>query len=109
MPEQKTHQGGSKADARSQIRKIQEGKERRKGKEALEGKTNQDMINILYKAAKELEMAEWDLIKKVELTKLTDDRVAAYTGPAVVDFPGISDEQKDVIEKVLNAYKPPKN
>ncbi|MBN2556341.1 MAG: hypothetical protein JXA97_10425 [Anaerolineales bacterium] len=106
MTEEKTHAGDSREDARSQIRKIQEGKERREGMKALEGKTNQDMINILYKAAKELNMAEWDLIKKVELTKLTDDRAAAYAGPAVVDFPGISAEQKDVIEKVLEAYVP---
>jgi len=103
MPEEKTQDGASQADARSQIRKIQEEKERREGKELLKGKTNQDMINILYKAAKELDMAEWDLIKKVELTHLTDDREAAYTGPVVVDLPGITDEQKDVITRILKA------
>jgi len=107
MPEEKTHEGAAEEDARSQIRRIQEGKERRKGKEALEGKTHQDMINILYKAAKELEMAEWTLIQKVELTHLTDDRDAIYDGPVVMDLPGITDEQKDVIEKVLEEYVRP--
>lgn len=101
MPEEKRHEDGSQADARSQIRKIQEEKDRREGKKALEGKTNQDMINILYKAAKELGMPEWDLVEKVELTHLVDDREAAYSGPVVVDMPGLTDEQKDVIEKVI--------
>lgn len=74
---------------------------------AVAGKTNQDMINVLYKAAKELGMAEWTLIQKVELTHLTDDRSAAYSGPAPADMPGIDEKQKAVVQKVLEDYKRP--
>jgi hypothetical protein len=76
-------------------------------KGAATGKTNQDMINVLYKAAKELGMAEWTLIQKVKLTNLTDDRSAAYSGPAPADMPGIDEKQKAVIQKVLENYKRP--
>jgi hypothetical protein len=74
---------------------------------AVAGKTNQDLINVLYQAAKELGMAEWTLIQKVELTHLTDDRSAAYSGPAPAEMPGIDDKQKAVIKKVLENYKRP--
>jgi len=77
-------------------------------RELLMGKTNQDMINILYKAAKELDMAEWTLIQKVELTHLTDNREAPYTGPAPVNMPGIDSKQKVVVQKALEKYERPK-
>jgi hypothetical protein len=90
--------------ARDQIRRIKEVKEKQ---EMMAGKTNQDMVNVLYEAAKELGMGEWTLIQQVELTHLADDRSAAYSGPAPANMPGIDDKQKSVIQKVLENYKRP--
>lgn len=80
------------------------------GKKALEGKTNQDMINVLYKAAEKLGIEDgWALLKWAGLTDLVDDRKAAYSGPMVADFPEkITDAQKAVISEVLASYVRPK-
>jgi hypothetical protein len=91
--------------AKDQIRRIKEFKEKQ---DRMQGKTNQDMVNVIFKAARELGLAEWTPIQKVEPTHLTDDRSAAYTGPAPANMPGIDDKQKAVIQKVLENYKPPK-
>jgi hypothetical protein len=74
--------------AAEQIRRIKEFKEKQ---EMMAGKTNQDMISVLYQAAKELGKAKWKLIQKVELTHLTDARDAPYDGPALANMPGIED------------------
>ena len=68
------------------------------------GKTNQDMINVIYKAADELKMPAWTLLATVKLEKLVDARSAPYTGPAVSDMPGLTSDQKAVIQKILSSY-----
>jgi hypothetical protein len=73
----------------------------------LEGKTNQDMINVIYKAADELKMPAWTLLATAKLEKLVDARTAPYSGPAVSDLPGLTPDQKSVIQKVLSAYTRP--
>jgi hypothetical protein len=70
----------------------------------LQGKTNQDVINVIYKAADELKMPAWSLLAKVRLEHLVDARSAPYTGPAVSALPGLTDDQKAVILKVLAGY-----
>ena len=99
MPTEHEEQAGAE-----QIHRMKAFKE---NKEMMAGKTNQDLINILYQAAKELGLAEWALIQKVELTHLTDDRDALYSGPVPANMPGVDDKQKSVITKVLANYKRP--
>ena len=71
------------------------------------GKTNQDMINVIYKAADELKMPAWTLLATVKLERLVDARSAPYAGPAVSDMPGLTSDQKAVIQKVLASYSRP--
>lgn len=74
----------------------------------LEGKINQDLINVIYKAADELGMPPWKLLSTAKLEGLVDDRSGAYTGPAIADLPGLTPEQKKVVQRVLDAYVRPK-
>ncbi len=74
----------------------------------LEGKTNQDVINVIYKAAEELRMPAWTLLSKVKLEHLVDARTAPYTGPAIGDLPDLTAEQKAVLSKTLLGYVRPK-
>jgi hypothetical protein len=75
--------------------------------EGLAGKTNQDVINVIYKAADLLNMPPWTLLATAKLERLVDARSAPYTGPAIVDLPGLTSEQKAVIQKVLSGYTRP--
>ncbi len=74
----------------------------------LEGKTNQDIINVIYKAAEDLKMPPWSLLKKAKLEHLVDARQAPYSGPPVAHLPGLSDEEKTAILKALKEYVKPK-
>jgi hypothetical protein len=74
----------------------------------LVGKTNQDIINVIYKAAEELKMPAWTLLAKVKLEHLVDARTAPYSGPALASLPDLTNDQKAVILKVLASYVPPK-
>ncbi len=74
----------------------------------LEGKTNQDIINVIYKAAEELKMPPWSLLKKAKLEHLVDDRKAVYSGPPVAGLPNLTYDEKVVIQKVLASYVRPK-
>lgn len=80
----------------------------RAARAGLEGKINQDLINVIYKAADELGMPPWKLLTTAKLEGLVDDRSGAYTGPAIADLPGLTPEQKKVVQKVLDAYVRPK-
>ncbi len=74
----------------------------------LEGKTKQDIINVIYKAAEDLKMPPWSLLKKAKLEHLVDDRKAPYTGPAIAFLPNLTSEEKSAILKVLKDYVRPK-
>jgi len=74
----------------------------------LEGRTNQDIINVIYKAADELRMPAWTLLAKVKLEHLVDARMAPYTGPAIGELPDLTPEQKAVIARTLLSYVPQK-
>ena len=73
----------------------------------LEGKTNQDIINVIYKAADELKMPAWTLLSKAKLEHLVDARTAPYSGPALGSLPDLTTDQKAVILKVLASYVRP--
>jgi hypothetical protein len=74
----------------------------------LEGKTNQDIINVIYKAAEELKIPGWTLLAKLKLEHLVDARTAPYSGPTLASLPDLTNDQKAVILKVLASYVPPK-
>lgn len=80
----------------------------RAGRPGLEGKINQDLINVIYKAADELGMPPWKLLSTAKLEGLVDDRSGAYTGPSIADLSGLTPEQKKVVQKVLDGYVRPK-
>ncbi len=75
---------------------------------SLEGKTNQDIINVIYKAAEDLGMPAWTLLAKVKLEHLVDARGAPYTGPVVGDLPDLTPDQRSVIARTLISYVRPK-
>jgi hypothetical protein len=98
--------------ARPPVKVTKEGiaaqlKQFKAAKSGLEGKTNQDIINVIYKAADELKMPAWTLLATAKLEKLVDARTAPYTGPAISDLPGLTPDQKAVIQKVLSGYTRP--
>jgi hypothetical protein len=74
----------------------------------LEGKTNQDIINVIYKAAEELKIPGWTLLAKLKLEHLVDARTAPYSGPTLASLPDLTNDQKAVILKVLASYVRPK-
>lgn len=74
----------------------------------LEDKTNQDIINVIYKAAEDLKVPPWSLIKKAKLEHLVEARKAPYSGPTVANLPGLTDKEKAAILKVLKEYVKPK-
>jgi hypothetical protein len=82
-------------------------KEFKAARSGLEGRTNQDIINVIYKAADELKMPAWTLLATAKLEKLVDARTAPYSGPAISDLPGLTPDQKAVIQKVLSGYTRP--
>ncbi len=95
-------------EEKKQMREAGAAKEHPKKQETLGDKNNQDMINVIYRAAGQLEMPEWTLLAKVGLEGLVDARSDPYTGPSVADFPELTDEQKTVIQEVLESYVRPK-
>lgn len=73
----------------------------------LEGKTNQDIINVIYRAADELKMPGWTLLARAKLEHLVDARTAPYSGPPIANLPDLTTDQKAVILKVLERYVRP--
>ena len=90
------------------MREDSAAKEHQKKQETLGDKNNQDMINVIYRAADKLEMPGWTLLAKVDLESLVDARSDPYTGPSVADFPELTDDQKAVIQEVFESYVRPK-
>lgn len=68
----------------------------------LQGKTNQDVINIFYNAAERLNTAGWTLITKAGLTEIINDRAALYTGPYFDEIDTLSSLEQQTLIEVLN-------
>ena len=67
---------------------------------ALHTKTHQDLINAAYKAAEELKISPFVLLKE-EWSNFTNTRGNKYTGPAIDDLKHLDDAQKAALKKAL--------
>ncbi len=67
---------------------------------ALHAKTHQDLINAAYKAAEELKISPFVILKE-EWSNFTNTRGNKYTGPAVDDLKHLDDKQKAALKKAL--------
>ena len=72
-----------------------------KGEELMRTKTHQDLINAAYKAAEELKIAPWVLLRAAEWGHFTEDRGKLYDGPMVDDIEGLDDDQKKALKKAI--------
>lgn len=64
-------------------------------------KTQQEMINIAYKAADKLGIAPWILIRAAGWGHFTQDRGTLYKGEHIVDIETLTDEQKEALMDVM--------
>ena len=72
-----------------------------KAAEVMHSKTHQDLINAAYKAAEELKIAPWVLLRAAEWGHFTDDRGKKYDGPVIDDLKGLDDAQKAALKKAV--------
>jgi len=72
-----------------------------KEEKIMHSKTHQDLINAAYKAAEELKIAPWVLLRAAEWGHFTDDRGKKYDGPMIDDIETLDDDQKKALKKVL--------
>ena len=94
----------STADSKSKIDAFKEMKAAEKGESAQElmsKKTHQDLINAAYKAAEELKIAPWVLLRAAGWGHFTDDRGKLYDGPVVDEIEGLDDDQKKALNKAI--------
>jgi len=94
----------STAGADDKIKAFKDKKAAAKGvkeEEVMRKKTHQDLINAAYKAAEELKIAPWVLLRAAEWGHFTDDRGKLYDGPMVDDIEGLDDEQKKALKKAI--------
>ena len=73
-----------------------------KEKELMHSKTHQDLINVAYKAAEELKIAPWVLLRAAKWGHFTEDRGKKYDGPMIDDIDTLDDDQKKALKKVLD-------
>ena len=66
----------------------------------LHTKTHQDLINAAYKAAEELKISPFVLLKE-EWSNFTNTRGNKYTGPAIDDLKHLDIAQKAALKKAL--------
>jgi len=69
-------------------------------------KTNQEIINAFYEMGANFELDGWDLIKKVKLTFVIDNRYALYEGPTIEAMTGLDQKQKDLLYIALDLVNP---
>lgn len=68
------------------------------------GLSNQEMINIFYAVAAQLNIQGWALITQAGLTSLADNRTAEYMGAKVEDLQGLSEVQRSLLlEEIMEA------
>jgi len=67
----------------------------------MHSKTHQDLINVAYKAAEELKIAPWVLLRAAKWGHFTEDRGKKYDGPMIDDIDTLDDDQKKALKKVL--------
>ena len=73
----------------------------KKAEEAMHSKTHQDLINAAYKAAEELKIAPWVLLRAANWGHFTENRGKKYDGPMIDDIKTLDDEQKKALKKAI--------
>jgi len=82
----------------AKLNELKAGKEKQLA--ALHAKTHQDLINAAYKAAEELKISPFVLLKD-EWSNFTNTRGNKYTGPAIDDLKHLDIAQKAALKKAL--------
>ncbi|MDH5506301.1 MAG: GH25 family lysozyme [Anaerolineae bacterium] len=77
------------------------------GTGSLEGMTNQEVINLVYKTADRLAMPGWTLLEKAGLADLVEDREASYQGPAILEMSGLDEGLQLALLETLQAMLNP--
>ena len=72
-----------------------------KEKAIMHSKTHQDLINAAYKAAEELKIAPWVLLRAAKWGHFTEDRGKVYDGPMIGEIDTLEPAQKQALKKVL--------
>jgi hypothetical protein len=72
-----------------------------KEKALMHSKTHQDLINAAYKAAEELKIAPWVLLRAAKWGHFTEDRGKVYDGPMIDEIDTLEPAQKQALKKVL--------
>ena len=92
----------STAGADAKIKAVRDRKAASKAEKAMHGKTHQDLINVAYKAAEELKISPWVLLRAAKWGHFTDDRGKKYDGPMIDDIETLDDAQKKALKKALD-------
>ena len=74
-----------------------------KQKDALAKKTNQDIVNAVYKVADQLKLkgGPWPLLRSANWGNLTEKRGDLYKGPFIDDIAALTPEVKEALKKIL--------
>lgn len=82
---------------------VSVGMDIQKQKDALAKKTNQDIINAVYKVADQLKLkgGPWPLLRSAGWGHLTDKRGDLYKGPFIDDIAALTPEVKEALKRAL--------
>ena len=72
------------------------------------GMVNQDMINVFYRAATQLNQNGWTWIERAQLAYMAAtrmDRYEPYRGERVEQLPNLVTEEKDALQEELGAFQ----
>ena len=74
---------------------------KKKLEEVLHSKTHQELINAAYKAAENIGIAPWVLLRAAKWGHFTENRGKKYDGPVLDDIDTLTEEQRKALEEVL--------
>ena len=82
---------------------LNSGNDIQKQKEALAKKTNQDIINAVYKLADQFKIkgGPWPLLRAVGWGNLGEKRGDHYSGPIIDEVKGLTHGQKEALKTIL--------
>jgi hypothetical protein len=96
--------GGNMADIFGDgLKNLSTGADAQKQKEALAKKTNQDIINAVYKLADQFNIkgGPWPLLRAIGWGKLGEKRADLYKGPSIDEIEGLTHGQKEALKTIL--------
>lgn len=93
----------AKVDAFLKKREALTEAELKKQRDLLHTKTQQDLVNAVYKVAEELKVegGPWAMLRAAGWGNFTDDRGKKYDGPAIDEIEAFDPAQKAALKKVL--------